>query len=288
MSDLNQIPSFTEKQLDQPNREFCVSVPQVIRDLPAENPSRQPLANDEAKVAIPTLRSHDFVSLEFPRTMKLHTDPTLNGQNVCVVSFIPSKGATPDGDGCYGLMKVRGTFDSVEKADKYSEFLIRDHDSYTLYDIAWVGKPFPLMKDNRLYCVQTREVDIRTKINNVMKDDLKEKKEIEKQQMNEIQKRHKELVRDVNEEKEETVDFDDLEFYVQMRAKKANLLYRQDDLNVRLKETREQLGKLSQELVELDKKHPEFKDQYLEKFRTALSASGISEVANPIMKYMKE
>jgi hypothetical protein len=278
---ISTVPAF--KEADQPNRELCTKPPQCILDLPEEEPGRPSLTNQEYKAAT-SLKTKDFISLEFPRTMKLHTDPPLPGQYVSLVTFIPSKQAVPDPEGCYGVMKIRGVFDNVNKADKYSEYLIRDHDSYGIYDFVWVGKPFPVMKDNSMYRLQTKEVDIRTKINNTIKEDLKEKKEIDKQQMSEVQERHKQLMSDVADNKEQ--NFDDLDFYVQMKTKRANLLYRDDDLKQRMDEGKKLLIQLEKELRDLEKQHPEYKEQFLKKYKDACSTAGISEGANPLMKYM--
>ena len=72
--------------------------PQCMKDLPKEEPSRQSLTEEQTKVAKEALVSKEYISLSFPKTMRLHSDPVLNGQTYCLVSFIPSTGSSPDKD----------------------------------------------------------------------------------------------------------------------------------------------------------------------------------------------
>jgi hypothetical protein len=80
----------------------------------------------------------DFTS----RETKLH-DPEID-QKICLVSFSPAQGATPNEDGFYGMMKVRGSYKNIEDAEERSEYLIKNYDSYNPIFHAEVGKPFPI------------------------------------------------------------------------------------------------------------------------------------------------
>src|SRR5579872_6569716 len=89
--------------------------PQCILDLPSEDQTRQPLTHVQYNMAKPDLLNKEFVHLEYPKTMKMHVDPPINGQYWGLFSFIPSKKATPDPQGCYGVLKIRGTFHDEAK-----------------------------------------------------------------------------------------------------------------------------------------------------------------------------
>ena len=47
-------------------------------------------------------------------------------------------------DGIYGMVKVRGSYSTLEKCDKRSEFIIKNIDSVHKIYYAGVGKPFPI------------------------------------------------------------------------------------------------------------------------------------------------
>lgn len=262
----------------------AIREPQCILDLPAPDAGRVSLSPEQYAVAQEELVKKDFVKLDFPKTMKLHVDPPLNGQNFGLVSFIPSKKATPDSDGCYGILKLRGTYHDEKSADAWSENIIRNHDSYAAIDTVWVGKPFPLMRDNSVYRATTREVDIRRKIDEVAREELKVKREQERAEMSSVQERHRNLMRDVAEEKDTAPD--DLELYTQLVTKRAHLKYNSEEITRKLQESADLVAKVEAEIAEMDKTHPEYKDEFMERYTSALAAAGISVSSNPLIKYM--
>ena len=101
-----------------------------------------PLPRDECKRAVNVLNITPD-KLDFTVREKAVCDPSID-QKVCLVSFTPAKGATPDEDGYYGMMKVRGAFTNNDEATDRSTDLIKNHDSYNPIFHAEVGKPFPI------------------------------------------------------------------------------------------------------------------------------------------------
>ena len=93
---------------------------------------------------------------------KYYADPKIYGQNICLVSFIPSSGASPDKDGIYGMMKVRGVYATDEEANERAEFIIRNIDSYHEIFHANVGRPFPVTERND-FANTVKSIDIRKK-----------------------------------------------------------------------------------------------------------------------------
>lgn len=260
--------------------------PNCMTAIPEEEPGRNLLTQEEWNEAKSVLVQDNYTKLKFPKTMKLHSDPALQGQYIGLLSFIPSKDAKPDKQGCFGVLKLRGNFESEKRADKYSEMLIRQHDSYAVIDYCYVGKPFPLMVDNSAYRAATKEIDIRKKVDDTVRNEIKKKREVEKSEMESVQERHRALMADVDEEKETT--YDDLEHYLQMKVKKANLQYRKDEMRKKISESDTLIDKVATEIAELDKNHPEFKDQYLDRYNAALESSGINPKSNPLIAYMKQ
>ena len=63
----------------------------------------QTLSEDEVNEAMKELNVKDFVQ-KFTKFEKFYADPKLESQVHCLVSFFPSKGATPDSDGVFGML----------------------------------------------------------------------------------------------------------------------------------------------------------------------------------------
>ena len=242
------------------------------------------LTDEETEKAMKELFNPSFTNLEFPRLMRQRIDPPLAQQNFCVFSFTPSIGAQADKDGCYGALRIRGTFPSVQDAEEWSEKLVRNHDSFHENMVGFVGRDFPLTADSK-YCTKTKEVDIRMKLDNVSRDNIKQQREAEKREMEEIQERQKQLLADTTEAKE--MSFDDIEYYTSLRVKRANVRILQEECEKKLKDCAKILKKTNQELFELDEKFPEYQKQYEEKYKNALDAIGGQTENNKMIEYMK-
>jgi len=256
--------------------------PECMKVIPTD-PLRDPLSREETKVAHNELTHPRFTDLQFPRSRKQRSDPDVPNQRVALVSFIPSPGATPDKDGCFGVSKVRGCFASVEEADEYSQNLIRNVDSYSAIDFVFVGKDFPMMADNSVYVSETREVDLRGIMDRTTKDFVDNKREAEKKEIEEIQERQKKL----SEVPAQPENPNDIEHYIQLRVKKATSLMRQDEASKVLTQCKKINEKTNVMLSDIEDKHPEFAEQYLERYQKALKESGIDPSQNPLIKYMK-
>lgn len=271
---------------EKASSKLAATEPQCIKDLPKEEPSRSILTQEQTLEAKTELLNKEFINLSFPKTMRLHVDPVLNGQLYTLVSFIPSKEAVPDKDGCFGVLKVRGTFNTVDQADSWADNIIRNHDTYATIDYCLVGRPFPLMVNNELYRLATKEVDVRKKVDDTIKSDLRQKRLDEQKEMESIQERHRHLMRDVSEDKSQALD--DLEYYVQLKTKKASLQYNVEEIRRKEKESLDLVDKVTEEIKEIDKKFPDYKDQFLERYTNALATQGIDVSKNPLIKYMKD
>jgi hypothetical protein len=278
-------PSQFKSLEDSVPERRATSPPRCIRELDKHvDTKRKNLTDEQGDAAVKELVNKDFIRLEFPRTMKLQVDPPLNGQTFALYSFIPAKDARPDLQGCFGVLKIRGCFPNEPEADQWSENLIRGYDSYAKIDFTWVGRPFPLMVNNELYRGTTREIDIRRKVDEIQREELKTRREEEKREQEDIQRRHRELMRDVSEDRKETPD--DLELYVQLRVKYAHARFTKDELLKRLTDYDANIDRVEKEIAELDKKEPAFKEQYIARYTSALEAAGIPVHSAPLIKYM--
>ena len=111
---------------------------------------------------------------------RYYADPNQHGQNICLVSFIPSTGATPDKDNIYGMMKVRGVYATEEEANERADFIIRNVDSYHEIFHCKVGRPFPITNDNE-FASTVHKIDIRKKTTELISKDILNKKKEEKE-----------------------------------------------------------------------------------------------------------
>ena len=133
------------------------------------------------KEAVNELSVKDFVQ-KFPRFEKFYADPKLDSQVHTLVSFFPSKGATPDSDGVFGMLKVRGTFATQDEADLRAEYLIRNVDSFHSLYHTYVGRPFPLAVNGK-YISETKEVDIKKKIVETTSEEIRKKRDEERKEI---------------------------------------------------------------------------------------------------------
>lgn len=258
--------------------------PQCMRDRPSCAPGTRHLTEEEVNDAKKELVNKDYIKLDFPKVIRTRRDPPLAQQNYYMFTFVPSKGARPDVDGCFGVMKQRGTFPTPREAEEWAENLIRGSDSYNENIIGYVGVDFPLTVDSK-YCLSTKEVDIRTKMDTVVKDSIKAQRESDKKEMEEIQERRRQLLSDTTEDKKNSVD--DLDYYITLRVKRANARMLQEECEKKLKECAKTLKSTNAEINKLDEQYPEYAKEYKSKYQSALDAIGGNAGDNKMLEYMK-
>lgn len=273
----------TEKE----NQNAGAKPPQCILELPVPNPERADLTDQQVVESKNAILNNKFIGLKFPRERKFRRDPVIPGQTYGIVSFVPSSGARPDKQGCFGVLKLRGNFGTPAEAERYSCMLMRKYDNFCDYDLVHVGQEFPLMTDNEIYCKETREVDVKAIVDDISLSYIRKKKEEEREQREEIEQRSKKMVsKNTSEDREEAVT--DLEFYTTLRTKKAHCQHVIDETKRKAIEAQEALDKVIKEIAELDQQYPEYKNNYLENYNRALKAIGANENNNPLVEYMKK
>lgn len=283
---MNTSPEITSEQLiasiiTAPHEHTATkSAPECIKSCPVDV-TRDPLTSEQLEVAS-ELKKADFLKLEFPRTRKVRVDPEIANQKYALISFIPSKNATPDSDGCFGVSKIRGVFPNLDEADEWASNLIRNYDSYAEIDFVPVGKEFPVMADNTVYVRESREVDVRKILDKTTKEYLDRKRDQEKQQIEEIKQKQKELQELPLEE-----DKDSIDYYIKLRVKRATSLLRKDEALAVVNQCKHVIEHSGVELSDVEEKHPEYASTYLEQYEKALVESGINVAENPLIKYMK-
>lgn len=239
------------------------------------------LTEEQVKEALNENNITTFVE-KFPRVDRTYADPPPPMQTYGLVSFIPAKGATPNSKGVYGFAKIRGNYASELEADQRAEFLIRNVDSYHKIFHCYVGRPFPLTESSD-FSAETSEIDIRKQTAESVSANIKEKKQKEQRQVEEIKQREEELKADVEKDEEDPYDN-----YITMKVKKAQLTWAWFEHQKKMEETKESILKVRKQLEQSDKEHPEFAEKYLEKYMEARKKAGLTEsLENTKTSFMK-
>lgn len=206
---------------------------------------------------------------------KYYCDPALHNQQIGLVSFIPSKGARPDKDGFYGMMKLRGNFVSEIEANQRAEDIIKNYDSYHQIFHCKVGCPFPIT--NSLdYSNEVKEIDIKKKTTEIISEDILTKKKETAEEMKDIKQREKNLLNQSKEVlKNPDTPIEPYDEYIMCHVKRSQLLWT-------YKEAVEKIDKMKlsyiasiERIKELEETNPEFKDTYKQKYMEAREAAGL-------------
>ena len=279
MSAQPQTPSFKDEYRANPD---VNPTPAVMKHRPALSGSTPPLDGDDFKQAVSALYNKSFLEFKFPRTQRFRVDPPISQQNYyCLHSFTPSPGAKADNDGCFGVVKFRGAFGTLEEADAHAEHLIRAVDSLHEIHIGYVGREFPLTLDP-LYFNETHEVDLKKKMDEVSRAHAKTVREKENEDMESLKRRERELMDSSKKSADEIKN--EIDHYIALKVKCANILHVRDETLTKLEAFENTRQETLKEIQELDEAHPEFKDSYIDKFMKGLSEVGIKDT--PLLKYM--
>lgn len=244
-----------------------------------------PLTEEQVDAAMSSLNEVSLIE-KFPRLERQFADPPIPLQTYGLVSFVPSKGATPDKDGIYGFAKIRGNYATPQEANERAEFLIRNVDSYHQIFHAFVGRPFPITLDPK-FCARTEEINIRQKATETISEDVKAKRDKEKEDIAAIKQREKELL----EQTKETYKADPYEEYTVLKVKKAQLVWTYEKTRKQLEEMKKSIISTREKIAEYETENPSFSKNYFDKYMQARRDAGIPDEDNTeenFVKYMVE
>ena len=258
--------------MSENNKESSLTTPEDRDSVNKWKPNQfqQPLSTDESNIAIQTLNNTAFTD-KFPKVDRTYADQAIALQNIGLISFVPAQGATPNSNGVFGFAKLRGNFSSEMEANQRAEYLIKNVDSYHQIYHTYVGRPFPITVSSD-YSAETAEIDIRKETTRTISNSIKEKKEKEQQQVKDIKEREELLLA---ESKRDSPD--DYENYITLRVKKAQLSFTYLEHLKKLDEIKNIILKTREEVIEMDRDNPSFKDSYYEKYMKAREDAGIKE-----------
>jgi hypothetical protein len=229
-----------------------------------------PLNNQQASKA---LQEHNITSFieKFPAVDRTFQDPPVPMQNIGLISFIPAKGAKPNENGVFGFAKLRGNYASELESNQRAEYIIRNVDSYNKIFHTYVGRPFPITVSSQ-YSSVTEEIDIRKEASSTISNSIKDKKDIEQQQINEIKEREKKLI-----EESKNNEVNPYDEYITLKVKLAQISWTYLEHQKKMTELKDIILKTRVSLTELDDAHPDYKTTYFDKYMEARTNAGIKE-----------
>lgn len=247
------------------------------------DPHEPELTREELKHAIKDKLDSVPPSL-YRKVERRYADPVLPAQKFALVSFVPSPGATPDNDGIYGMMKVRGSFATADEAHSYAETLVRTVDSNHTILTTFVGRPFPILEKNaKKFGAELVELRVQEKCEDIMKKDDKQKKEDEVRVRQEMERRQEAIMKPTAPETE-----DPLEKYVHLRVKRAQLAVAMEEWGTKLKEVRKLAWDTHKEILDQDSEDPELVKEYTQHYIAAREQCGLtSEKDDPMMRNLE-
>lgn len=221
----------------------------------------------------------------YPSIERRFADPPIPYQRFVNISFIPTRGARPDKEGVYGMVKVRGCYDTEREASDRVEDLIRNHDSYHKIYTGRVGIPMPLTLADGKFSNAQEEIDVHKKISEEISATVKAKRDEERKEVETIQNRAKNLQSEVDKE-----GTDPETRYIDLRNKKAQLIYTYVKTREQLQTFKESIIKTFKEIKETDETNPEYRRTYFKKFIEARKSVGIKDVKlkDTFMEYLVE
>lgn len=247
------------------------------------NQGHPSLTEDEVKTAMNELDNNKFIK-KFLKVERRYADPVEPMQRIGLFSWVPAKGATPNEDGFYGMVKLRGNYPTDQEASERAETLIRTVDSYHQIYHAYVGRPMPCTTRSD-FSDTANEVDLRKAMTQAVSSSIKNKKKTESQQIREIEDREKDLL---SESKKE--DEDPLEFYTTLRVKKAQVTWTYLETKKKMDEMQDIIIKTRNQIDEMEKESDTYAKSYFKKYCDARSESGLDNSANQdtFMKFLVE
>lgn len=225
--------------------------------------------------------------IRFAQVEQHFADPPQFGQKITLVSFIPSKGARPDKDNIYGMMKVRGVYATEDEANERAEFLIRNVDSYHEIYHCHVGRPFPITT-SEIFSNEIKSIDIKQKTTDIISEDILTQKKNDRQQIEEMKQKEKALL-DESKRAQNNEPADPFETYITEQVKRAQLLWTYVETQKKMETMKENIEKASHTIKEYDTEHPEYYEKYKERYYQARKEAGLPDDGsdeNSFIKYL--
>lgn len=234
-------------------------------DAEVFDPSAKPLNDQELKIAI---RDNVCEHREF---VKAQVDPALSDQEVAILAykFLEAPLMLPDNELFYGWVKVRGAHNNWESAQKYSEQILKYHDSKNKNRIVKMGVWVPLSSSKLL----TKET-VTVAESEWQKEQIKGL-EREKEMIKEIRDREEKLKQGIDQFEENSLDY-----YIMKKVTLAENQHTLERAMDTVKNCRKNLNTLVPEIEKMEKEHPEYVEEALPKYNKERVEAGLESVTS--------
>lgn len=212
-------------------------------------------------------------------------DPSVIGQTFGLYSFKPTLGSTPDADGNYGMLRLRGNFVTENEARRKAEELIKYNSANKIFVVeigrsVFVKKALVDMNDVILVDDPENPASATIKYADLIKEEtLEQKKEKE-----EVLQRERELLADVATDQS---DKNPLDLYTELHKKRGTLTFHYKSFAAKLTELKANIIKVRERIAKMDDEHPSFKEEYVAYYEKHLAATGVKEAGDKMAMQIK-
>lgn len=209
----------------------------------------------------------------YPKVVRSQEDECIESQTRGLVSFMLLKEPRQTKDGLvYGFFKLRGNWSSEEQATAKASKIVRDVDSKYPIRVAHVGHWLPITNDEG-FVKRNVNVNVEEKEDDAKKVAMKEEEERQKRIMRELKEREEEIknAADYNDDKEH-INYYTMKMVTWLRLHETIEQHRKklQDLEGKLVETRKILH-------DLDSKHPEYNEAWIDTYNIERRKGGIPD-----------
>ncbi len=226
-------------------------------------PSAKPLTSSEEDVAFQN-------QTYYPKIVRKRIDDPITNQEWCNLSFL----FLPEPkNGVFGFVKVRGCWPNQQIASDEAQKIIREVDSKFRIGIAKVGTWIPISDDDKYF---NELMDARCDKDEALLND---------EAVKEAEQRHKKIQREIKERQEQLLDPDQdpysdlegLDYYTMTTITKLHLEKYIREQEQKLSDFKMKLESTKGKLENLEKIHPEYADDWVERYNEKRRESGLKD-----------
>ena len=210
----------------------------------------------------------------YPQTIKSICDKPIDGQQYSLLTLLMSKRpAILNGNKdspIWGFLKIRGGFSTKELAKEEATRIIKKQDSKNIIRIVRTGAWFPIT-DNQSFVKDKHDVYDEDQVYRLRGSVTKEKEEEAERALIYMKERAKVLT----EEQGNCNNCDTLEFYIKNRNIELKLGERVEVETHKLADLKETITKKHILLRMMEKRNPQYKDEWIPVYNSKLQESGI-------------
>jgi hypothetical protein len=239
----------------------------VIKGFLPIHETTKKFSHEEIEQLRPNLVTH-INSLPIRRR---YIDPPIENQKYGLLSFIPANGVTPNEQGFFGYVKLRGNFSTKMEVTEQENAIIRNVDSSNRIFTCLVGHPVPLVTSG--FAAEKNEIDISKEVENDLSENVRRKTQEMHNEMRMREEREEELKRDVLEPNLE-------ENHISKRQKLAVLRCVIDQNKLELEKNLKLREQCVKEIIRERVKNPSWGNDWMQRIFNAREKVGLSNTEN--------